>query len=345
MKEHFLDTYNNLTQYLSDISYEMEVGGYNRTTDDLVSEMVAAYLSPHYDLSKSQYLCSIALFYSLADNVLQKSSRKFVDHYLVKQHPWDVTMEDVSGIMLIIQNLDVVIVPVKTSELKTTLDQVYGVVWADFILAAYVFNSTVRKTDTSKIFEWMQRMDRVTTIQPRECDNEKEVQILCGPSSSGKSTYMKDVFHDHYDVFSLDACRVQWYLDPAQPVNEQTYNTAFEASCADKQFQNKADALLYSMMCNLRDDPNQVVLVIDNMSLTSKSRRKVYEMAKRVGKISVSCNIFQTPLQTIIDRNSNRGDRGMNTGILINMYNSLTHPLIGSECDSIGGTIYYHVGS
>lgn len=349
MKDALIDTYNTqlIQQYLSDTKRDMEVGGFPRCTDELVSDMMVSYLSPHSELTKSQYLCAIALIYSLQQDTLQLSSRKFVDDYLCHQHPWNISMIDVSGIMLVISYLNVTSVGHRQlmPQLRKTLEQTYEIEWNDFQLAAYVFDTVVVNIDSTEVYEWMQFSDKVTVTPSTECIPNKEVVVLCGPSSSGKTTFTDHVYpQSHYNTFSLDKCRLAWYLDSTQPVNEETYRSEFEASCTDKEFQHKVDARLDVMVRQLLDTPNETVLVIDNMSLTSKSRKKLYNVVKRIGNITVTCLLFQTSLQTIIDRNAQRGDRGMNKGIVINMYNNLTHPLLDVECDKIG-TVNYHARS
>lgn len=120
-----------------------------------------------------------------------------------------------------------------------------------------------------------------------------------GPSGVGKSTIYKELNEQGYNgnlrLFSMDNLRLDWYDDD--------YATAWQMSVDDNTFKQDVwkhftDTISYT----------HASLYCDNTNLTVKSRRQYIDFARRRGYTVIGIDII-CDLQTVIDRQSTRGDK------------------------------------
>lgn len=121
------------------------------------------------------------------------------------------------------------------------------------------------------------------------------VTILIGPSGAGKSTTVKRLL-DNSDAqyFSLDQLRHDWYSDD--------YAEAFEMSCEDKEFNNKAQNEYRRMLKEHKD------IIVDNTN-TSRKRRRFYVQEARNRGYNVDMVIMPVTYQQLLDRQLSRDDK------------------------------------
>lgn len=113
----------------------------------------------------------------------------------------------------------------------------------------------------------------------------KELVLMCGPSASGKSTYIREHFA-RAKIVSRDAIRFEMlkpdedYFAHEKEVLQEFYSQ-IEAAC-----KSAAE-----------------VVVVDATNLTPKTRAKVLRYANGRRKRAISFNL---PLGTLIEHNNNR---------------------------------------
>jgi len=185
------------------------------------------------------------------------------------------------------------------------------------------------------LMEWI--MQFIFKSTNKECwlniHSKPIVYMLVGASSSGKSTLTKQLLQEHgaynVSVFNMDKCRLDWYsLDDSNNSELDRYQYAFKQSCDDPDFTKRTNSVFTDML------QTQKTVIVDNMNLTSKSRKRIFTEAANNGYHVISI-VMQTPLSTLCDRNELRGDRSLPNDLLINMYSRLSYPTIATECHEI----------
>lgn len=138
--------------------------------------------------------------------------------------------------------------------------------------------------------------------------------VPIGPSGAGKSTLYKALKEAHptLDTFSLDALRHEWY-DPVD------YARAFQLSTEDRGFQTKANARFQTMI------EKKQHLFIDNTNLTPKRRKFYLDLAHKYGYNTIAL-ILNTPLETLIERQTTRGDKNVPEAAVRQQYSSMVLP-------------------
>ena len=146
----------------------------------------------------------------------------------------------------------------------------------------------------------------------------KTLWMLIGPSGSGKSTISKKIVQSNLDknivVYSWDALRLEWYGDD--------YSKAWKASIDDRQFGHKAMTAYNQLLDNERN------VIVDNVNLTPKSRKKFLQKAQKLGYQTIGV-VFDVPLQTLIDRQLSRPDKTVPTHAVAQQFNSFVPPIDG----------------
>lgn len=155
----------------------------------------------------------------------------------------------------------------------------------------------------------------MTDIQPI-------LYLACGPSGSGKSTIAAKL-QQHLDMnyFSWDALRLEWY-------NPDDYADAHEQSCRDKSFKTR---LKYAFQNVLKE---QKTLYIDNTNLTKKRRKEYIEAGKKFGYTVIGIT-FDVSLDTLIARQTIRGDKCVPEAVVIQQFKCYQYPTILEGFDSI----------
>lgn len=178
---------------------------------------------------------------------------------------------------------------------------------------------------------------------------KKKAYIMIGPSGSGKSTVRKALVakYEAHDTrtFSLDDCRIKFYLDNAPGYGEtgegltegDLYGKAFDFA-KGKEF----DAFVQSEWAKAREAR---VVIVDNVHGTRKSRKPWVDALKK-DKFHITMVQIQTPLDVILERQNTRGDKKVPEFVVKQMYMRQEEAMVGSECDSllvIDGTKPIHV--
>jgi predicted kinase len=115
--------------------------------------------------------------------------------------------------------------------------------------------------------------------------------------------------------FSFDDLRLEWY-------HPTDYAKAFQLSTQDRSFDAKASQRFQSMV------ETHEHIFIDNTNLTPK-RRKIYiELAHKYDYKTIAI-ILNTPLETLIERQTTRGDKNVPEEAVRHQYNSMVLPTKG----------------
>ena len=135
-----------------------------------------------------------------------------------------------------------------------------------------------------------------------------------GPSGAGKSTLFAALkkAHPSLEAFSLDSLRHEWY-------HPTDYAEAFRLSTQDRGFQTKANARFVEMI------EKKQHLYIDNTNLTPKRRKYYLDLAHKYGYTTIAL-ILNTPLETLIERQTTRGDKNVPAAAVRQQYSSMVLP-------------------
>jgi len=163
----------------------------------------------------------------------------------------------------------------------------------------------------------------------------KTCYIMVGVSGAGKSTAMRalaEKAEGTVKTFSLDDCRLSFFFKsgPAtgRPSEAAVYAGAFAyANEKPAEFNNHVNKEWNEA---LKAD----VLFVDNTNLTRKSRARWIQEARQKG-FSICAVEVHAPLQTVIDRQSTRGDKSVPEHVVRDMYMRQQAMLLGSEADFI----------
>lgn len=138
--------------------------------------------------------------------------------------------------------------------------------------------------------------------------------VPIGPSGAGKSTLFRSLKESGLTVhsFSLDTLRHEFY-DPVD------YNAAFQASVKDRGFEAKANARFQSMV------ETREHIFVDNTNLSPKRRKFYLDLAHKYGYSTIAL-VLTTPLETLIERQTTRGDKCVPETVVRQQYNAMVLP-------------------
>lgn len=165
----------------------------------------------------------------------------------------------------------------------------------------------------------------------------KVAYILIGPSGSGKSTLVKKMVENtaiaDYSVFSLDACRLEFYRQkfPASALittEREIYAVAYEHAIAH---QKDFDAFV-TQKWKLVLSANTVF--VDNTNLTRKSRARWAQEAARAGFSTVAVELL-VPLKTLVERQYSRPDKSVPENVVRDMFMRQQGVMVGTEVDEL----------
>jgi len=142
--------------------------------------------------------------------------------------------------------------------------------------------------------------------------SDKTLFVPTAPSGAGKSTLFRKLKETRPNMraFSLDTLRHEFY-------DANDYRKAWEASVADKEFRNKANARFLEMIAENTGD-----IYVDNTNLTPRSRKFYLEVAKKHGYKTVAISI-PVELDVLIARQSTRKDKYVPEHAVRQQFNSL----------------------
>lgn len=175
----------------------------------------------------------------------------------------------------------------------------------------------------------------------------KKAFILIGASGSGKSTVTRTI-QEHFipktpmigtgpttAVFSLDACRLEYYAhflagSGGQPslVPAEVYRAAFDY-CNEQA--KEFEVFVEEVWKAASKTP---VIIIDNVNSTRKSRAK-WVQKLRQEKYHITMVEVQTPLDIILARQSTRGDKNVPVEAVKTQFLRQESAMVGSECDNV----------
>src|SRR5207237_4672271 len=125
--------------------------------------------------------------------------------------------------------------------------------------------------------------------------------------------------HPEISSFSLDALRHEWY-DPID------YDAAWKASAADPTFYPRAEAVFKALITASKS------VYFDATNLKPAKRKKYLKIAKEHGYTIVGL-VFSESLETLIARQSTRGDKSISEDVLKTQFDSCLPPQIGEGFD------------
>lgn len=172
---------------------------------------------------------------------------------------------------------------------------------------------------TTMTMKWKNEYQASVARKGLTGSNKPTVYLMIGPSHVGKSTYLRSHFNEDVAVLSWDKLRTEWY-DP-------DYKKAFEMSCEDNDFKNKAQKVYNDMLLT-----NKVV-VVDNTNLSTKSRRNFVVDAKRKG-FRVVAVMFPIARDVLLARVGTRAEQPVPDHAVKGHYAALQMPFYG-EFDAI----------
>lgn len=141
--------------------------------------------------------------------------------------------------------------------------------------------------------------------------------LICpiGASGSGKSTISKELIkaNSNIKIFSFDTLRLEWY-DP------NDYAKAWKMSTEDKQFGEKTNKYFIELVKSGQS------IFVDNTNLTPKRRKFYIQESVKNGYKTIGFTFNEVSLETLIERQSTRGDKCVPEGAVRQQYNSMVPP-------------------
>lgn len=152
--------------------------------------------------------------------------------------------------------------------------------------------------------------------------SDKNIWVLIGPSGSGKSTISEKIKQLIPNVkhYSLDDLRMKWF-------DSSNYRNAWNLANKDPNFFNKANDE-YKELLKLGTD-----IILDNTNLSPRIRKFYISEAKRKGYSTIAV-VFNVDLDTLKQRQVDRGDKAVPDEVVTHQYNNMTTPLQG-EFDKV----------
>lgn len=150
-------------------------------------------------------------------------------------------------------------------------------------------------------------------------NSKPKLIIPIAASNSGKSTWVNSLnFRGH--IHSWDQLRHDWY-DPTD------YRKAFEGSCQDEKFADKARAEFIKLLKTGED------IIVDNTNLTPKRRLFFVDAARQKG-YNINAVLFPISISTILERSRQRTHQHVPEEVIVSQYMSIIPPSYG-EFDHI----------
>lgn len=170
---------------------------------------------------------------------------------------------------------------------------------------------------------WIDEFVQLNVHERVVLPNVPTLWVPIGASGTGKTTLLSTIRRQrpHVQVFSLDALRHEFY-DP------DDYAKAFAASCADKEFSSRAQAVFKQMV------DEGVSIYVDNTNTSVKGRRFWIDYARQHGYFCIGL-VLPVQIDTIVDRQRTRTDKSVPADAVRRQYMSLQAPSYG-EFDLIG---------
>lgn len=167
----------------------------------------------------------------------------------------------------------------------------------------------LNKALEGKNTEWQRSWAKSLEIGVNSDQTTNVVWVLVGPTSSGKSTIRNRLMATmvNTQVYSYDDMRYERYDDDiSQQMNEKDRYDYIHRRYREDETLFKAEGLKrFQQMLD-----NKVSIIIDNMNISSKSRRRYVTLANQKG-YKVVYVLLPCSVEQVLSRNRSRGDRGM----------------------------------
>lgn len=148
----------------------------------------------------------------------------------------------------------------------------------------------------------------------------KTIYILCGVAGSGKSTWAKEQIKKNNGVI-ISRDEIRFNILKENNLDIESHYFDFEKEVLQnwlKEIKDKASS------------NSEINIYADATNLNKKSRNRILNQLPK--DINVVYVIFDTPLETILERNSKRESyRKVPTEVIINMFNRFDKKVNG-EC-------------
>lgn len=154
---------------------------------------------------------------------------------------------------------------------------------------------------------------------------DKLAYVLVGPSGAGKGTYVAEQLKIARDkaVYSMDDMRLELYGDETEADPLVKYSVAWQASVDDE---TKFKQLCTKRINDLVKSNVEVVVSSDNMNLSKKARRQFTSAAKQAKRATIAVVFMSVSLDEVVQRGTNREDRGLSYNRLKAMYHQMRVP-------------------
>jgi predicted kinase len=188
--------------------------------------------------------------------------------------------------------------------------------------------SDVPKVD--KVVEWISALESIKSSELNTIESDKNAYILVGASGSGKSTISKQI--NNAEIFSLDSCRIQFFLD--RNINSslseiELYESAWNYCNSVK---NEFDSFTNKIFLTLIKENKNII--IDNINISPKSRRRWIVLLKQHNYNIVGFEFMNT-LDNLKEHSDRRADKKLKFEIVKQHYLATSLLRYGSEVDEI----------
>jgi predicted kinase len=200
--------------------------------------------------------------------------------------------------------------------------------------------SDAHEKNLAEVFEFIEniktltpdpRVDRYMHEMLTLDDDMPLLVVMVGASGSGKSTYSNNLEKQGFKYFSLDASRLAYGAMNGTKGSTSIDRYARAYAYCDKHrgpFRHFADRQ-FSDLIDAREH-----IIVDNTNVNYKARENYIKTAKAAG-YRVSCALFPITRKTLLERQKSRKDKTIPIVAVMDQYNRISMPWIGSECNFI----------
>jgi predicted kinase len=181
---------------------------------------------------------------------------------------------------------------------------------------------------------WINEFSLVST-EHHTVKSARTLYMLIGPPGSGKSTYVREHAGPGDQLFSLDECRINFFVKSAvldcQPKSDKDqYRQAWAyAEENSEEFTKYIQSVLKAVFANKQGN-----IFIDNTNLSKKRRTQYVDLARR-NMMAVHGVEFWNPLAVLIARQSTRPDNCVPADAVTTQFYSASSAWVGAEVDTV----------
>ena len=199
-------------------------------------------------------------------------------------------------------------------------------------------------TKKQNVEDWIAEFRTVPLTINRYDSQMGKCYILIGPSGSGKSTWTSKYKKDSDYIVSLDTWRLHFWRDrngaSGKPfIDAKTEYADAWKFCMDHEaefkayIEHRAAHVFKDSLKSLKAQPFRSVFV-DNTNGSKKARARWIQEARAL-KMKVVAVEFWNTLETLVERQSSRGDKSVPESSVKQQYFAQTCAWLGSEVDEV----------